>query len=78
MGQAEMLSRITFVETLTEAMFNLSSAAYLKLRTQDATYASNVNIVEGPYKLGSVIVIDPPSFLCIEARHYLSFSQAAM
>lgn len=62
MGQAEMLSRITFVETLTEAMFNLSSAAYLKLRTQDATYASNVNIVEGPYKLGSVIVIDPPSF----------------
>ncbi|MFS2094101.1 HEPN domain-containing protein [Pseudomonas sp. Pseusp11] len=62
LGQAEMLSRIDFVETLTEAMFNLSSASYLKLRTQDPTYASNVAIVEGPYKLGSVIVIDPPGF----------------
>lgn len=61
MGQAEMLSRIDFMLALSEAMFHLSSAEYLKLRTKDTTYASQVEIVEGPYKLDRVIVITPPT-----------------
>lgn len=61
LGQAEMLSRIGTIRTLAEAMFEISSSSYLRLRTKDKSYASQVEIVEGPYKSGSVIVISPPS-----------------
>lgn len=61
LGQAEMLIRIGTIRILAEAMFEISSSSYLKLRTKDKTYASQVEIVEGPYKAGHVIVINPPS-----------------
>ncbi|MNZ39380.1 hypothetical protein D3C78_568730 [compost metagenome] len=61
LGQAEMLSRIDTIRTLAEAMFEISSSYYLRLRTKDKNYSSRVEIVEGPYKSGSVIIINPPS-----------------
>lgn len=61
LGQAEMLSRIDAIRTLAEGMLDASSSAYLKLRTKDKSYASLMEVVEGPYKSGSVIVIKPPS-----------------
>lgn len=60
LGHAEMLDRIAVIRILAEAMFECSVSSYLKLRTKDTGYASRVEIVEGPYKAGSVIVISPP------------------
>lgn len=61
LGQAEMLERIKTIYALAEAMFEASSSFYLKSRTKDGSYAVQVEMVEGPYKDGSVIVISPPS-----------------
>lgn len=61
LGQAEMLSRIDTIRILAESMFEASSSSYLRLRTKDSSYASQVQVVEGPYKSGSVIIINAPS-----------------
>lgn len=61
LGQAEMLSRIDTIRILAEAMFETTSSYYLRLRTKDAHYASRVEVIEGPYKDGSVIIVKPPS-----------------
>lgn len=61
LGQTEMLARVKLIRVLAEAMFEAAGSAYLRLRASDRSYASQVEIMEGPYKGGTVIVIRSPN-----------------
>ncbi|TBW12639.1 hypothetical protein E0E50_03050 [Azotobacter chroococcum subsp. isscasi] len=59
-GRQQMLSFLGFIRALSGSLFNSLAAEYLKLKAKAAVGSERLEIVEGPYSKGMVIVVSPP------------------
>ena len=60
LGTSEMTDLVNFVEALAKSIFALTVAKYLRGRHVESGEAGQLQLREGPYKDGTVVVVEKP------------------
>ncbi len=60
LGTTEMTDMVAYIEALSNAVFTLAVANYLRGRYVEPGQAAHLRLCEGPYRNGSVVVVERP------------------
>lgn len=77
LGTTEMTDLVDFVEALASSIFTLTVARYLRARHVDSGGAAQLQLREGPYKNGTVVVVERPEQRLYVGQPVFAFVESA-